>query len=143
VFNNDLFWTLIAALVMYGLMIAIHAYCITSSGGWIIAGVEMFVVVPLAALLMARGSLFLLLFPPSRMRALRVLIASAILVLLFLPAMQAAAALRSYGFHLATQRAKPLISAIGSSIFRTSGIRNQDSVEASSASSGGSTFTNK
>jgi hypothetical protein len=100
------------ALLAYGPMVLAHAICITGKGGWVIAGVEIFVLAMFAALLAFIAALFALASPGFRRTAVSTLIISGSVVLLFVPALYISAALRSYGFHLAAQRSAPLISAI-------------------------------
>ena len=93
-------------------MVLIHASCITGRGGWSIPGVELFVFVPLAALVVAIGALPCLLVRSIRSTALGTLFYSAGMVALFIPALGLASKARHYGFALAARRAEPLVVAI-------------------------------
>ncbi len=102
----------IAALIAYGPMLLIHALCITGFVGWGIQGVELFILVPLAALIVTVALLPFLASSRSRQGAVSTLVVSGCLVLLFIPALLGANGLRTFGFYLAARRAAPLISAI-------------------------------
>ena len=113
---RPLMWGAAASVLAYVPMILIHGYCITGNGGWVIAGVEFFMVVPAIAILIAGSCLLFLPFSRTRRSAVQWLLASATVAVMLVPSMRAAWDLRSHGFHLAAQRARPLIEAIESHI---------------------------
>ena len=102
----------LASVLAYGPMVAIHAFCISGGGGWVIAGVEWFVFVPFLALLVGLITLPFALRSRTRQAAIAVLVVVGGLILCFIPARLAAYRLRMLGFSLAASRAQPLVQAI-------------------------------
>jgi 4-amino-4-deoxy-L-arabinose transferase-like glycosyltransferase len=103
---------LAVATTIYGPMIGMHALCITGAGGWAIPGAESFFFVPLVCMLIGLGALPCLLRRRWRSRAASTLFYAVGLVVLFMPAMSVAVGARRYGFTLAAERARPLVSAL-------------------------------
>ena len=104
-------WTLfvLVPVFAYAPMVAIHASCITGLGGWSIAGVELFVLLWLAALVALPITAVCAWFGPA---GRCVLAAGAGLAIAFVPALYLGSAARTWGFHLAAERAKPLVAAV-------------------------------
>lgn len=98
-------------VAVYLPFLAIHALCLTGYG-WNIAGVELFLLVPLGALLILPFALVSLTFRRQRAKAAFFAFMSIALLASFIPMAKTAAAVRSYGFLVASERAAPLLSAI-------------------------------
>ena len=98
------------AAFAYGAMVLWQGFCLTGLGPWSTQGIEFFLLVPFAGLLqiVAAGPLYRW----SRARARNWFLAGAINVGLFLPALWAGHHMRMVAFHLAGERAAPLITAI-------------------------------
>lgn len=94
-------------------MIAIYASILTGLTGWVIAGVEIFILVPIAALAIALISIFLLPFKSTRDRAFKILSVTAVVTVMFPIIIFSCMKIRMAGFHLAAIRAEPLVAAIG------------------------------
>ena len=109
--TRDVRLLLVTALVAYGPLILIWSLCIFGVA-WIIAGVEVFILVPAAASLVALAGLLAAPFKRLRQQAIRAMVIGGALVLLFVPTMVVAGKLRMLGFELAAQRATPLVAAI-------------------------------
>ena len=101
----------IITLVAYGPLILIWSLCIFGVA-WTIAGVEMFMLVPVIALIAALVGLVTVPFKRWRQPAIGAMVVGGGLVLLFVPAAVIAGKLRMLGFELAAERAAPLVAAI-------------------------------
>lgn len=101
----------IVALAAYGPLILIWSLCI-SGVAWTIACVELFIFVPMIALLVVLAAVLAVPFKRSRQAAIRAIVVGGGLVFLFVPAMFLAGKLRMLGFQLAAQRTAPVVAAI-------------------------------
>jgi len=98
-------------VAVYLPFLAIHALCLTGRG-WNIAGVELFLLAPVGALLILPFALVSLAFERQRAKAAFFAFMSIALLASFVPMVKTAAAVRSHGFLIASERAVPLLSAI-------------------------------
>jgi hypothetical protein len=96
----------------YGPFLLAHALPIFGHG-WRIAGVELFIFVPMLALVVAIVAMPFLLLRRTRPSAIDTLLVSGGLVILFIPTLFLATHARRYGFRLAARRAQPLVAALG------------------------------
>jgi hypothetical protein len=102
----------IAGLCAYGPMVLIHAVCITGLGFWTIAGVELFILVPVLAGFVAVAALPFLVPRRTRAQAIEALLIGVVIAALFVPAFVGSIRLRSFGFYLAARRAAPIVAAV-------------------------------
>jgi hypothetical protein len=100
------------AFAIYGPMVLIHAVCITGLDGWSIAGVELFILVPIGSTAVAFIAALCLPFRRIRHEASLSLLSALAMVVLFVPALGLATAARHQGFRLAARRSRPLVEAI-------------------------------
>ena len=104
---------LLCAVGLLAPFVLVHAFCLTGLGGWMIAGVEFLLIIPvLASAVLFIISLLILAFRPQSSGALSGLTAAILCVILLVPAVALAHQLRQWGFHLAAERAEPLVQAI-------------------------------
>jgi hypothetical protein len=99
------------ALSTYGPFVLIYALSIAGIG-WVIAGVEVFVCIPMGALVVAAMALPGLAFKRFRQQAVPAAVVSAGLVALFVPTLLLASKARMFGFYLASKRAEPIVAAV-------------------------------
>lgn len=104
---------LIVVLVSFGPLIAIHTAPILGWGPWVIAGIELLfflpVVITAIALLL---TIILFSIKKFRHRAIQTLTIAITLAVLFLPMIWLSGKLRMSAFHLAANRAEPLVAAL-------------------------------
>jgi len=94
------------------LFLSIHAMCILGFG-WRIAGVELFVLLPIVSLIASAYGLAMFLSPrESRIPGAKIAAGAALMGVLWFPIIRGAFELRRYGFEQATVRAETLIVAI-------------------------------
>jgi hypothetical protein len=105
-------WTAVAALCVYGPILAIHAACLTGWGFWGIGGVEFLVMVPICAALWIPLSIPFLFFRRAPRVALAVGLSALLFVACFPSVLGASMALRRLGFERAAERARPLVEAV-------------------------------
>jgi hypothetical protein len=105
--------SLAVALCLHAPVVLVYAYCVTGNGGWVIAGVELLMIGGLmAALVLGGGGFFVLAFKPESSTAMTFTMIGLMYFLLLLPAARLAHNGRDLGFHLAAERAAPLVGAI-------------------------------
>jgi hypothetical protein len=110
--HKDLRNAIIACVLAYGPMVALYGACISGRAGWEIPGVELFMLVPIVALLVGLVALPLVFSAVNRTQARSVLVVAAALIVFFVPVMRMSSGLRMFGFRLAAQRAEPLVNAV-------------------------------